>query len=221
MARGVAPDPRDISDTDDEAAMRLYSMPSSGNSYKIRLLLALTGRRAEIVDCEYGSRALSEAQASGVLPYGKVPALVLGDGQVLAESNAILWYLGEGSDFIPDAPVARAQMLGWMFWEQYNHEPVIAVRSALLTYPEKMAAATPGRLAELLDRGHGVLDVMERRLSVGDWLVGDAISLADICLYGYTHTAGTRGGFEMQRFPAINDWLARVAAKPGYKGLHG
>lgn len=201
--------------------MRLYSMPSSGNSYKIRLLLALAGRRVDVIDCEQGSSALAEAKASGVLPYGKVPVLVLRDGTQLAESNAILWYLGEGSDLMPDGPVTRAQMLGWMFWEQYNHEPVIAVRQALLNYPHRAADATPARLAELLDRGHAVLEAMERRLAVGEWLAGDQASLADICLYAYTHTAGTRGGYEMDRFPAIGAWLDRVAGMTGYKGLHG
>ncbi|MFV0299646.1 MAG: glutathione S-transferase family protein [Paracoccus sp. (in: a-proteobacteria)] len=201
--------------------MRLYSMPSSGNSYKIRLLLALTGRRAEIVDCEYGSAALAGAKAGGVLPYGKVPVLVLRDGTQLAESNAILWYLGEGSDFMPDEPVTRAQMLGWMFWEQYNHEPVIAVRQALLSYPHRAADATPERLTELLDRGHAVLEVIERQLAAVDWLAGEKISLADICLYAYTHTAGTRGGYDMDRFPSIVAWMERIAGMPGYKGLHG
>jgi glutathione S-transferase len=197
--------------------MQLYSMPSSGNSYKVRLLLALSGQGAEILDCEYGSASLAEAKA--ILPYGKVPALALDDGQVLAESDAILWYLGEGTRFVPTDPVARAQMLGWMFWEQYNHEPVIAVRAALLTYPDRAVQATPERLAELLDRGHAVLQVMEDRLAGRDWLVGDQATLADICLYGYTHTAGERGGFDMARFPAISRWLDRVAALPGYVGL--
>ncbi|MFV0384029.1 glutathione S-transferase family protein [Paracoccus sp. (in: a-proteobacteria)] len=199
--------------------MRLYSMPSSGNSYKVRLLLALTGRAVGIVDCENGSDALVQAKAAGVLPYGKVPALVLDDGQVLAESDAILWYLGEGTDFIPADPVARARMLGWMFWEQYNHEPVIAVRQSLNTYPERRHLATPERMADLLDRGHALLQVMEDRLAGTDWLAGDAVSLADLCLYGYTHTAGERGGFDMARFPGIGAWLRRVQALPGYVGL--
>lgn len=192
-------------------------MPSSGNSYKVRLLLALLGRTAEVVDCEYGSAAL--AGAKPILPYGKVPVLVLDDGQILAESDAILWYLGEGSRFVPADPVARAQMLGWMFWEQYNHEPAIAVRAALLTYPDRAAQATSDRMGDLLVQGHAVLQVMEDRLTGHDWLVGDAVSLADICLYAYTHTAGDRGGFDMARFPAIGRWLDRVAALPGYVGL--
>ncbi|MBU3030879.1 glutathione S-transferase family protein [Paracoccus marinaquae] len=199
--------------------MKLYSMPSSGNSYKARLLLALTGRAAEIVDCEQGSEALARARAGRVLPYGKVPALVLDDGRVLAESDAILWYLGEGTAFIPADAVKRAQMLGWMFWEQYSHEPVIAVRQALLSYPDRAAEATPARLADLLERGHAVLRVIEDRLADADWLVGGRVSLADLCLYAYTHTAGTRGGYDMARFPGIGAWLDRVRSLPGYVGL--
>lgn len=199
--------------------MRFYAMPSSGNSYKVRLILALTGRSAETVACEYGSDALERAKAEGALPYGKVPVLVLEDGRVLAESDAILWYLGEGSDFVPADSVERAQMLGWMFWEQYNHEPVIAVRQALVSYPHRAADATPERLADLLARGHAVLGVMEARLAAADWLVGGRASLADLCLYAYTHSAGTRGGFDMARFPAIGAWLGRVEALPGFVGL--
>lgn len=199
--------------------MRLYSMPSSGNSYKIRLLLSLTGRRAEVVDCEDGSEALAQARAEGALPYGKVPVLELDDGRKLAESGAILWYLGEGTRFVPPDPVLRAQMLGWMFWEQYNHEPVIAVRQSLRSYPHRAAGATPERLTDLLSRGHALLQVMEDRLIGNDWLANGP-NLADICLYGYTHTAGTRGGFEMERFPAIGNWLRRIEALPGYCALH-
>ena len=199
--------------------MKLYSMPSSGNSYKVRLLLALLGREAEIVDVEDSSPAIATAKAEGRLPFGKAPVLELDDGRLLPESNAILCYLGEGTAFVPADPVLKAEMLGWMFWEQNQHEGVVAVRGALQFYPPRRHLATPERMAELLDRGHALLQIMENRLATRDWLVGGAISLADICLYGYTHTAGTRGGFDMGRFPAINAWLARIAALPGYKGL--
>ncbi|CAM3341785.1 glutathione S-transferase family protein [Paracoccus nototheniae] len=194
-------------------------MPSSGNSYKIRLLAALAGIPLEVVDCEYGSAGLEAAKAAGALPFGKVPALELDGGVVLAESNAILCHLGEGTAFWPADPVVRAQMLGWMFWEQYNHEPVIAVRQALVSYPHRAADATPARLADLLARGHALLGVMETALAGRDWLVGEAVSLADLCLYAYTHTAGRRGGFAMDRFPAVNEWLDRVAALPGHVRL--
>ena len=199
--------------------MKLYSMPSSGNSYKVRLLLALLGRDCDIHDVEYMTEALDEAKATGQLPFGKAPVLVLDDGRLLPESNAILCWLGEGTAFMPADPFTRAEMLGWMFWEQNQHEGTIAVRGALLFYPPRRHLATPERMAELLDRGHAHLQIMEDRLAAHDWLVGDGPSLADICLYGYTHTAGSRGGFDMARFPAVNRWLARVAALPGYKGI--
>lgn len=201
--------------------MKLYSMPSSGNSYKVRLLLALLGRRAEIVDVEDSSPALATARAEGRLPFGKAPVLELEDGTLLPESNAILVYLGEGSGFVPEAPLARARMLAWMFWEQNQHEGTIAVRGALNHYPRRRHLATPGRMAELLEAGHRNLAVMEDRLSRADWLMEGGVSLADICLYGYTHTAGDLGGFDMARFPGVNRWLARVAALPGYVGLDG
>lgn len=199
--------------------MKLYSMPSSGNSYKVRLLLALLRRPAQIVDVEDSSPAIAQAKADGRLPFGKAPVLELDDGQLLPESNAILCWLGEGTGFVPADAVRHAQMLSWMFWEQNQHEGVIAVRAALQIYPARRHLATPERMADLLDRGHTLLQIMEDRLAGHDWLVGDGVTLADICLYGYTHTAGPRGGFEMDRFPGITAWLARIAALPGYKGL--
>ena len=199
--------------------MRLLSMPSSGNSYKVRLLLALLKRPCEIVDVEYKTEALEGARSAGRLPFGKAPVLELDGGQLLPESNAILCYLGEGTAFVPRDPLQRAEMLAWMFWEQNQHEGTVAVRGALLYYPPRRHLATPERMAELLQRGHANLQIMEDRLAGHDWLVGDAVSLADICLYGYTHTAGSRGGFEMGRFAGIGRWLARIAALPGYKGL--
>ncbi|MBU2957130.1 glutathione S-transferase family protein [Paracoccus sp. 1_MG-2023] len=199
--------------------MRLYSMPSSGNSYKVRLLLALTGRACEIVDVEDGSEALIEAKTAGALPFGKAPVLHLEDGRTLPESNAILCWLGEGTRFWPGDAFDRATMMSWMFWEQNQHEGVIAVRAALRCYPSRASLATPDRMEDLLIRGHALLSVMERRLEVADWLAGEAATLADVALYAYTHTAGSRGGFEMDRFPAVNAWLARVAGLPNHVGL--
>ncbi|MBW7057103.1 glutathione S-transferase family protein [Paracoccus bogoriensis] len=199
--------------------MRLYSMPSSGNSYKVRLLLALTGRDCPRVDVEYGSPALEAAHREGRLPFGKAPVLELPEGALLPESNAILCWLGEGGPFWPEDPLDRARMMGWMFWEQNQHEGVIAVRGALACYPHRAAEATPQRMAALLEAGHRLLGVMEAHLDGRDWLVGAGPSLADICLYAYTHSAGRRGGFAMERFPAIGAWLDRVAGLPGYVGL--
>ena len=199
--------------------MILYSMPSSGNSYKVRLLLALLGRDVTRIDVEYGSPALESAHAQGRLPFDRVPVLVLEDGTALPESNAILCYLGADTPFMPTDPVARAQMLGWMFWEQNQHEGVIAVRAGLLHYPHRKPEATPERLAELLSRGQAILQHMEDHLSTRDWLVGGAPTLADLCLYGYTHSAGTRGGFDMAPLPHLRGWCDRIAALPGYVPL--
>ncbi len=199
--------------------LTLYSMPSSGNSYKARLLLALLNRAYKHVGMEYETKALTDAHASDTLPLGKVPVLVLPDGTAIPESNAILCYLAEGTDWMPTDPVARALVLGWMFWEQNQHEGTIAVRAALLKYKSRAHLATPERLAELLEAGHGILQRMEDHLADAGWLVGTGPTIADISLYAYTHSAGTFGGFEMDRFPAINRWLDRMNALPGYVGL--
>ncbi len=199
--------------------MTLYSMPSSGNSYKVRLLLALLGRDYAHVPCEAGSPALAQAKADGKAPLGKFPVLHLPDGRVLNESDAILWYLGAGTDWVPAEPFAQAQMLAWMFFEQNRHEPVIAVRAALRCYPERAHLATPERMAALLEEGHGLLALMEDGLAGQDWFCGARPTIADIALYGYTCTADTRGGFDMTRFPGLQAWCARMAALPGYVAL--
>lgn len=196
--------------------LTLYSMPSSGNSYKVRLLLSLLGRPYRHVALEYETEALEEAHRAKTLPLGKLPTLELADGTRLPESNAILCYLAEGTDWLPSDPVHRARVLGWMFWEQNQHEGVIAVRAAILTYPSRAHLRTPERLADLLDRGHAVLGQMEERLASHDWIANDGPTVADISLYGYTHSAGSKGGFDMHRFPGIGRWLDRIASLPGH-----
>ncbi|MFZ2101893.1 MAG: glutathione S-transferase family protein [Oricola sp.] len=199
--------------------LTLYSMPSSGNSYKVRLLLAMRDVPYRHVDAEYGSGVTESAEFRAMNPAGKVPLLMLEDGRLLAESNAILLYLGHGTRFLPDDRYAQALCHQWMFFEQNAHEPTVAVRAAIRTYPQRAHLRTPEILDPLLESGHRALGVMETQLEKTDYLAGDAITVADICLYGYTHTAGEKGGFEMKRFPAINDWLARIAAEPGYVPL--
>ncbi len=199
--------------------LTLYSMPSSGNSYKVRLLLALMKRDYAHVGLEYESDALSQAHADGLLPQGKLPVLQLEDGTQLPESNAILCFVADGTIWLPDDKLDRARALGWMFFEQNRHEPVIAVRAALREYPGRAHLATPERMAELLSQGHAILKTMDSHLSTRDWLVGGSPTVADISLYAYTHTAQSRGGFDMTRFPAINAWVARISALPGYVGL--
>lgn len=186
----------------------LYSMPSSGNSYKVRLLLHKLDQPYTRVDCENASPEWEAERAKA--PFGKLPFLKREDGSILPESNAILWELAEDTRFMPPTREARGDALSWLIWEQTRHEPVVAVRQSLLTYPERRHLATPERLAELLDAGHDALSVMENHLAKRNWIAGDAFSIADIALYAYTHTAEIRGGFTLG--PAIRDWLARVEA---------
>ncbi|AZQ65751.1 glutathione S-transferase family protein [Silicimonas algicola] len=199
--------------------LTLYSMPSSGNSYKVRLLLALLGRPYRHLGMEYESTALAAAHSMGALPLKKLPVLELADGTRIPESNAILCYLADGTDWMPSDPVERALTLGWMFWEQNQHEGVIAVRAAILSYESRRHLRTPERLGELLDRGHALLAIMDEALRTRDWIAIDRPTVADISLYGYTHSAGTKGGFDLARFPAVQAWLARVEALPGHVGL--
>lgn len=199
--------------------LTLYSMPSSGNSYKIRLMLSLLGRKYRHIGLEYETPELAEAHATGALPMGKLPVLVLDDGTPLPESNAILCYLAEGTNWMPGDALTRARTLGWMFFEQNRHETVIAVRAGIQKYASRAHLATPERLGELLEAGHSVLQVMEDHLDDHDWFGGGNPTIADVALYAYTHTAASHGGFDMAKFPQINAWLARFAALPGYVGL--
>jgi glutathione S-transferase len=192
----------------------LYDSPVSGNCYKVRLLFAHLGipyerRAVDVVD-----RSNRPELLGGLNPALRVPTLVLDDGRPLAESGAILWYFGEGTRFVPDDRYERAQVLQWMFFEQYDHEPAIAVARFWLSYSGRPEEFEPRR-DERTAAGYRALDAMERRLDNGAFLVGEAMTLADIALYAYTHVAN-EGGFDLSRYPAIRAWLDRVAAEPGH-----
>jgi glutathione S-transferase len=194
--------------------MLLYDSPVSGNCYKVRLLLAHLGLPYERRGVDVVDRSNRPELLGGLNPALRVPTLVLDDGRPLAESGAILWFFGEGTRFVPSDPYERAQVLQWMFFEQYDHEPAIAVARFWLAYsgrPEEFADRLPERTAA----GHRALAAMERQLDGRAYLVGDALTLADIALYAYTHVAH-EGGFELERYPAIRAWLERVAAEPGH-----
>lgn len=199
--------------------LTLYSMPSSGNSYKARLLMAMLGRTYEHVGMEYESPKLDRAHAERILPLDKLPVLELADGTRIPESNAILCYLAEGTPWMPTDAVEKALTLGWLFWEQNQHEGVIAVRAAILSYPSRAHLRTPERLQDLLDRGHDLLALMDSALSTRDWIALDRPTVADISLYAYTHSAGSKGGFVLDRFANVCAWLARVAKLPGHVTL--
>jgi glutathione S-transferase len=199
--------------------LTLYSMPSSGNSYKVRLLLAKLGIAFKHVAAEYGSGVTTSEAFRTLNPNGKVPLVQFEDGRILSESNAILLYFGEGTRFVPQDKFARAKVHEWMFFEQNFHEGTVAVRAAVLTYAHRAAARTPENLANLLEGGHRAMGVMEAQLEKAPFLAGEIFTAADICLYAYTHSAGTKGGFEMERFPAINAWLERCVADGGHVPL--
>jgi glutathione S-transferase len=192
----------------------LYNSPVSGNCYKVRLLLAHLGLDYETQEVSVVDRSNREELLGRLNPAGRVPTLVLDDGQALAESNAILWYFGDGTPFVPDERLARAQVLQWLFFEQYDHEPAIAVARFLRTYSGRPELFEERR-DELLQRGERALGSMERHLDGRSWLVGDTFTIADIALYAYTHAAD-EGGFDLAGFPAIRAWLERVAAQPGH-----
>jgi len=146
-------------------------------------------------------------------PALRVPTIVLDDGRSLGESNAILWYFGEGTRYVPDDRYERAQVLQWQFFEQYDHEPNVAVARFWLHY--KGGEIDPIALAARQAGGYRALDAMEKHLADREFLVGSRCSLADISLYAYTHVAG-EGGFDLARYPAIGRWLSRVAVQPGH-----
>ena len=194
--------------------MLLYNSPVSGNCYKVRLLFAHLGIEYERRDMDVVDRS-NRAEVLGELnPDLRVPTLVLDDGRPIAESGAILWYFGEGTRFVPADPYERAQVLQWMFFEQYDHEPAIAVARFWLAYSGR-PEAFEGRREERTAAGYRALDAMERHLDGRDYLVGDGLTLADIALYAYTHVAD-EGGFDLGDYPAIRSWLDRVAAQPGH-----
>lgn len=194
-------------------------MPSSGNSYKVRLLLNMLDVPFEHIAAEYGSGVTTSDEFRKLNPNGKVPLLQLEDGRLLSESNAILCYLAEGTPYMPDERYERAKCLEWMFFEQNYHEGTIAVRAAIRCYEHRASERVPEKLDELLESGHRVLGVMEQHLAKNDYFAAGRFTIADIALYAYTHTAGERGGFEMDNFPNVNQWLARCAAQPGNVSL--
>jgi glutathione S-transferase len=192
----------------------LYDNPDSGNCYKVRLLLAHLGLDYERRDVDVVDRSNRLDVLGGKNPALRVPTVVLDDGRPLGESGAILWYFGDGTRFVPADPYERAQVLQWMFFEQYDHEPAVAVARFWLRHAAD-AARDADQLAAKHASGYRALDAMERRLTARSWLVGGSMTIADVALYAYTHVAD-EGLFDLERYPAIRAWLASVAAEPGH-----
>ena len=193
--------------------MLLYDSAVSGNCYKVRLLLAHLGKPYERRELSVTDRSKRPDILGGLNPSLRVPTLILDDGRPLAESNAILWYFGDGTRYVPEDRYERAQVLQWQFFEQYDHEPNIAVARFWLHYSGAQVdhAAVERRQVA----GYRALDAMEKHLARRTFFVGERYSLADIALYAYTHVAD-EGGFDLKRYPAIRAWLDRVASQPGH-----
>ena len=192
----------------------VYGFSPSGNCHKVKLLLEQLGREYRWVETD---SAKGETRAPAFLaknPNGKVPMIELDDGRVMVESNAILCWLAEGTPYFSGDGWQRAQALSWMFFEQYSHEPYIAVARFICGWTD---AQSPRRaeLPRLRERGHQALAVMERHLTNASWFSGSAYGIADIALFAYTDVAA-HGGFDLARYPAIRDWLARVRSTPGF-----
>jgi glutathione S-transferase len=197
----------------------LHQMQMSGNCYKVRLAARQLGISIALKDYGLHDGSTRTPAFLKLNPNGRVPLLQFEDGRCLAESGAILFHLSEGTGLQPADSWDRAQMLQWMFFEQYSHEPYIAVARFWLAY------AKPGDLEkkrhlvpEWHAKGNAALGVMDGHLKTHDWFAGDTYSIADIALYGYTHSAA-EGGFSLADYPAVSAWVARVAAQPRHVPL--
>ena len=195
----------------------VYGKSDSGNCYKVKLALEQLGLAYRWVEVDSTRGETRSAEFLAKNPNGKVPTLGLADGSYLPESNAILHYLAEGSALLPADRLGRARALQWMFFEQYSHEPCIAVARSILRYlpPDSPRRAELPRLQE---RGHQALAVMEQHLAGTPFFAGGAYSVADIALFAYTHCAPD-GGFDLARYPAVSAWLARVRGQPRFVPL--
>jgi glutathione S-transferase len=197
--------------------VRLYNSQLSGNCYKVRLLLTLLGVPFERIEVDVIDRSNRKELLGGKNPALRVPTLELDSGEHLAESNAILWYLADGTPYLPDDPLERARVLQWMFFEQYEVEPSLAVARfwiSILGEQDTYATELEGKWRA----GNRALGALDGHLNGREWLVGDAYSIADISLYGYVHAAD-EGGFDLEPYPSVRAWLDRVATRPGHVSI--
>ena len=200
--------------------MRLHSAPRSGNSYKVRLLLGLLGTRYEIINYDTkGGETHAPQFLENVNSDGKIPVLELEDATMLPESGAILLYLAEGTPYLPEEKLERAQVLRWMFFEQYSLLPNLSRPRLWRMWEVEITPQREAELEQFFEQGYRALSVMERHLSDRrEFFVGDRPTVADVALYVYPSVA-FEGGFDLGSYPAVRVWLERVAALPGYVPL--
>ena len=197
--------------------MKIYGDVHSGNCYKLKLLCSLLSIQHEWIAVDILKGESQTPEFLRLNPNGKIPLLVTDKGECLAESNAILFYLAQNSDFLPHDALQQARVLQWQFFEQYSHEPYIAVARFIARYlsmPEHRKAEYESKQAG----GNQALAIMEDKLKTSSFLVGDECSIADISLYAYTHVAD-EGGFDLSSYPAISQWLNRIQSLDGYVGM--
>lgn len=195
--------------------LKVYDFTGSGNGYKVWLLMSQLGLPFERIERDIlkGETRTQEFLAKN--PNGRIPTLELEDGTFLFESGAILWYLAEGTAFAPKDRLARAQTLQWMFFEQYSHEPYIAVARFWKHFLDRLSPVQEARLPDIMKNGYAALDVMEKHLATRSFFVDERYGLADIALYAYTHVAD-EGEFDLSGHPNVTAWMARVKAQPGH-----
>jgi glutathione S-transferase len=192
----------------------LYDYLESGNAYKVRLLLHLRGIPFRRVELDILKRETRTPEFLAKNPNGRIPALELDDGRVLFESNAILWYLAEGTPLAGGDAWERAQILQWMFFEQYSHEPNIATLR-FWHVAKLLDQKTPAEIEAKRTWGDAALAIMEGQLAQRAWFVGERFTIADIALFAYTHVA-EEGGFALSRYPAVQRWIGRVESQPRF-----
>ena len=197
--------------------MKVYGDTRSGNCYKIKLLCGLLGIAHEWTPIDILKGETREPEFLAMNPNGQIPVCVTDEGEVLTQSNAILYYLGNNSHFWPSGALQQTRVLEWQFFEQYSHEPSIAVARFIRVY-QNMPADRAEEYERCIKAGYRALDVMEARLKQHDFIATDACTLADISLYAYTHVA-EEGGFDLSDYPAIRAWFERICALNGYLGM--
>ena len=197
-----------------EGKLKIYGDSRSGNCYKIQLLCAEMGIDYDWVEVDILAGDTRTPQFLAMNANGKIPLLALPDGRYLPESNAILFYLADGSEFFAGDAYTRAEILQWMFFEQYSHEPNIATSRFIIKY----LGSPPDRQASLEEKqagGHKALEIMEQQLKRHPFVTGDNYNIADTALFAYTHVAD-EGGFSLADYPAIREWIAGIKGRPNY-----
>ena len=198
-------------------SVKIYGDIQSGNCYKIKLLCSLLDIQHEWIHVDILAGETTSAEFLSKNPNGKIPLLELNDGRCLSESNAILNFLASGSDLLPKNTFTLAKIQQWQFFEQYSHEPFVAVARFIAKYlglPEDRRVEYESKQAG----GHKALSVMEQQLSKSQYLTGEQLSTADVSLYGYTHVAH-EGGFDLNEYPEVQSWIERIALHPNYVGM--